>query len=86
VGADISDLRRISRTRRGYRLAVTAVAPHTVAIVRMSHDPTTRAYIARRLAEGKTKREAIRCLKRYLARRMYHHLTDPTYQPALDKT
>jgi transposase len=61
-------------------------ALHTVAIVRMSHDPTTRAYIARRLAEGKTKREAIRCLKRYLARRMYHHLTDPTYQPALDKT
>jgi transposase len=57
-----------------------------VAIVRMSHDPTTRAYVARRLAEGKTKREAVRCLKRYLARRMYHHLTDPTYQPALDKT
>jgi hypothetical protein len=61
-------------------------ALHTVAIVRLSHDPTTRAYVARRLAEGKTKREAIRCLKRYLARRMYHHLTDPTYQPALDKT
>jgi transposase len=61
-------------------------ALHTVAIVRMSHDPTTRAYIARRLAEGKTKREAIRCLKRYLARRMYHHLTDSTHQPALDKT
>jgi transposase len=57
-----------------------------VAIVRMSHDPTTRAYVARRLAEGTTKREAVRCLKRYLARRMYHHLTDPTYQPALDKT
>jgi transposase len=61
-------------------------ALHTVAIVRMSHDPTTRAYVARRLAEGKTKREAIRCLKRYLARRMYHHLTDITHQPALDKT
>jgi transposase len=61
-------------------------ALHTVAIVRMSHDPTTRAYVARRLAEGTTKREAVRCLKRYLARRMYHHLTDPTYQPALDKT
>jgi transposase len=69
--------------RGGDRQANSAL--HTVAIVRMSHDPTTRAYVARRLAEGKTKREAIRFLKRYLARRMYYHLTDITYQSALDK-
>lgn len=70
--------------RGGDRQANSAI--HTIAIVRMSHDPTTRAYVARRIAEGKTKRETVRCLKRYIARRIYHHLTDITYQPALDTT
>jgi transposase len=51
--------------RGGDRQANCAL--HTIAIVRMSHDETTREYVARRIAEGKTKREAIRCLKRYLA-------------------
>ena len=38
---------------------------------RRQHDPTTRDYIARRLADGKTSREATRWLKRYLARHLY---------------
>jgi hypothetical protein len=42
-------------------------------IVRMRYDPTTRNYVARRTAEGRTKMEIIRCLKRYLARQLYHH-------------
>jgi transposase len=37
------------------------------------HAPT-KAYIARRMAEGKTKREAIRILKRYVAREVYRYL------------
>ena len=37
----------------------------------------TRDYIARRRSEGKTTREAIRCLKRYLARRVWHLLQPP---------
>jgi len=38
-----------------------------VIIVRLKYCPTTRAYLERRTAEGLTKREIIRCLKRYLA-------------------
>jgi hypothetical protein len=37
--------------------------------------PTTKAYIARRTAEGKTIREIKRCLKRYIARELYRTLT-----------
>ena len=37
--------------------------------------PRTRAYIARRTAEGKTAREIRRCLKRYIARELYRQLT-----------
>ena len=43
-------------------------------MVRMSHDPRTKAYVARRTAEGKTKREIMRCLKRYVAREVYRTL------------
>ena len=37
--------------------------------------PTTRAYVARRTAQGKTAREIRRCLKRYIARQLYCTLT-----------
>ena len=40
--------------------------------------PTTRAYITRRRAEGKTDREIRRCLKRYIARELYRTLTGAT--------
>ena len=46
-------------------------ALHTVVLHRRQHDAATRSYIARRVAEGKTTREAIRVLKRYLARHLY---------------
>jgi transposase len=49
-------------------------ALHTVILHRRHHDPATRDYIARRLAEGKTSREAVRLLKRYLARHLYRQL------------
>jgi transposase len=49
-----------------------------IALVRMSHDPRTRDYIARRIAQGKTKKEAIRCLKRYIAREIYNDLRSLT--------
>jgi hypothetical protein len=38
------------------------------------HDPATRDYIARRVAEGKSRRDAVRLLKRYLARHLYRVL------------
>jgi transposase len=41
----------------------------------MSRDERTRNYVDKRTAEGKTKREIIRCLKRYIARELYPILT-----------
>lgn len=49
-------------------------ALHMATVVRMVHDPATRAYAERRTAEGRTSREIRRCLKRYLARRLYRTL------------
>lgn len=49
-------------------------ALHQATIVRMVRDPETRAYVERRLAEGKTRREIRRCLKRYLARKVFRTL------------
>ena len=42
-----------------------------------SEAPYTQAYIAKRTAEGKTPREAQRCLKRYIARQIYRLLQHP---------
>jgi transposase len=45
-----------------------------IALTRMSNDDRTRAYVERRTAEGKSKREIMRMLKRYIAREVYHQL------------
>ncbi|MDQ3113594.1 MAG: IS110 family transposase [Actinomycetota bacterium] len=45
-----------------------------IVLVRLRWDPVTRAYLDRRVSEGKTRREAMRCLKRYIAREIYHQL------------
>jgi transposase len=50
-------------------------AIHAIALVRMRSCPRTRAYVARRTAEGKTTQEIRRCLKRYIARELYRQLT-----------
>jgi transposase len=52
-------------------------ALHMIAITRARRDPDTRAYLDRKIAEGKTRTEAIRCLKRHLARRIHRLLTAP---------
>jgi transposase len=49
-------------------------ALHTVILHRRQHDPATKDYIARRVAEGKSRRDATRMLKRYLARHLYRLL------------
>src|SRR3954466_9129196 len=61
--------------RGGNRQINTAI--HRVAITRARCHPETKAYIARKRAEGKTSTEAIRCLKRHLARRIWHLLQPP---------
>jgi transposase len=53
-------------------------ALHTVVLHRRQHDPATRDYIGRRVAEGKTTREATRILKRYLARHFYRVMQNAT--------
>jgi transposase len=63
---------RFRLNRGGDRQANSAL--WRIAIVRMSSDQATRDYVARRQSEGKTKSEAIRCLKRYIAREVYNAL------------
>jgi transposase len=53
-------------------------ALHRVILHRRQHDAATRSYIARRVAEGKTTREATRLLKRYLARHLYRLIQNAT--------
>ncbi|MFI6741998.1 IS110 family transposase [Nonomuraea sp. NPDC050451] len=52
-------------------------ALHHIALTLERCDPETRNYLARRTSDGKTRREAIRCLKRYLARKIYRALEHP---------
>jgi transposase len=49
-------------------------ALHLIVIVRLRYSSRTRTYLQRRLAEGRTKREAIRCLKRYVVREVFRTL------------
>jgi transposase len=63
---------RYRRNRGGDRRLNRAL--HQATIVRMTHDPDTRAYVERRQAEGRTNREIRRCLKRYLARQLFRTL------------
>jgi transposase len=56
-------------------------AIYTVALTRLGHDPRTREYLARRTAEGRTRREIIRTLKRYISRELFRTLTAAHLQP-----
>ncbi len=49
-----------------------------IVMVRMVHDPRTRSYVERRTREGRSKREIIRSLKRYVARELYRCLPIPS--------
>jgi len=63
---------RYRLNRGGDRQANNAI--HTIAIIRAKHQPETRAYLERRIREGKTKREALRSLKRHISRELYQRL------------
>ncbi|WP_435279972.1 transposase [Streptomyces sp. 1222.5] len=54
-------------------------AIHTITLIRMRLDPATKAYVARRISEGKTTRDAQRCLKRTISRQLFKILkgTEP---------
>jgi hypothetical protein len=57
-----------------------------MAVTRVRCDPPTRDYIARKKAEGKTNRDAIRFLKRHLARRVRQLLRAPRPIQAITPT
>ena len=88
IQASSGNTHRLRLNRGGDRQANAAL--YTIVITRLRWDQRTRDYAARRQTQGKTRREAIRCLKRYVAREIYHDLTRSpsttnTPTPPLDK-
>ena len=72
------------RLDRGGNRQINATI-HRIAVTRLRCHPETQDYIARKRAEGKSTKEAIRCLKRHLARRIWHLLQpDPATPPRPD--
>lgn len=80
VPASSGKVTRHRLNRGGDRAANSAL--HIIAIGRLRTDPRTKAYVARRIAEGHSKLEAIRCLKRYIAREVYSLLRQRTREIA----
>ncbi len=78
IPASLGLTTRHRRNRGGDRQA--NAARHRIVLVRMrSHQPT-REGVAKRIAEGKTKAETFRCLKRDVARQVYQLLVEPDGQ------
>ena len=73
VAANSGQIQHRYRLNRGGDRQANA-ALWRIVIVRMTSDQNTRDYLARRQAQGKTKSEAIRCLKRYIARQVFNAL------------
>ena len=77
-----SGARHRMRLHRGGNRQLNA-AFHRIVVTQIRMHPPAQDYIARRITEGKTKREAIRCLKRHLVRTIYNTMTpNPSETPA----
>jgi len=74
VEASSGKVTRHRLNRAGDRQANAAL--YRVVLVRLRWHEPTKAYLARRVAEGKSKKEAIRCLKRYVAREVFRVLQE----------
>ncbi|MFD8231656.1 transposase [Streptomyces sp. NPDC059696] len=66
-----SGRRQVRRLNRGGDRQANA-ALHRIVFTRLRVDPRTQDYYERRIKEGKTRREIVRCLKRYAAREVFH--------------
>jgi transposase len=75
IEASSGKTQRRRLNRGGDRQANRAL--YTIAITRLRWDPRTRDYLTRRTTEGKTHRESLRCVKRYIAREIYQLITTP---------
>jgi len=73
VSSGRTDRHRLNRggDRRAYN------ALWRITLVRMHCHPETRLYVERRTKQGLSKLDILRCLKRYIAREVYPHLTSP---------
>jgi hypothetical protein len=69
VEASSGKTQRRRLNRGGDRQANSAL--YTIVLARLRWETRSRTYVERRIAEGKTRREAVRCLKRYVARELY---------------
>jgi len=76
IPASSGNNKRYRLNRGGDRSLNNAL--HTVVLVRMHYDDETKAYVHKRTKEGKSKREIMRCLKRYIARQVYRALQNNT--------
>jgi len=72
VDASSGKQERHRLNRGGDRQANSAL--WRIVITRLSSDQRTKDYLDRRVAEGLTKKEAMRCLKRYVAREVFNEL------------
>ena len=75
IPASSGKTNRFRLNRGGSRQANAAL--YRVAIVRMRNHPPTLAYVGKRKKDGKSNREIIRCLKRYIVREIFAHLCRP---------
>jgi transposase len=66
-------------SRGGDRQANNAI--HTIAMSRSVNHAESRAYLERKISQGKTRREAMRSLKRHVSRRLYRRLIEPPLTP-----
>ena len=77
TGAGPTRPRRARATGTASIAAVTArptSALWRIVMVRIAHDPQTTAYFERRVKEGRSKRDVIRLLKRYVARELHRYV------------
>jgi transposase len=72
IPASSGTTQRNRLNRGGDRQANAAL--HLIAVCRLRYCQRTQAYAARRKAEGRSKRDILRCLKRYIARELFHAL------------
>jgi transposase len=75
ISASSGKTSRHRLNRGGDRRANNAL--FVIVLVRMRYDPATRAYVARRTTEGKSGKEIMRCLKRFVAREVYQAIVNP---------
>ena len=76
IPASSGNSTRVRLDRGGNRQLNAAF--HRIAVTQLRVHPPAQQYVARRLSEGKTKREALRCLKRHLVRTVFNTMTTPT--------